>query len=190
MELKPNGGSVMVDDSNRGEYVSPLREFTCGASHFASIIEAFVRGFDSVFPWSSLRSLSPAEIGTLLSGEKMLFTEDDLASNVVPSSGYDAESREFQWFKELAQSMSPDEKQELLQFVTGFVQVPIGGMASLSPKITVGKREPQSEPADLALPTASVCMNCLRFPPYSSPEIMKAKLLTAIHDGQGSVQLS
>ncbi|KAG5584443.1 hypothetical protein H5410_044877 [Solanum commersonii] len=84
-----------------------------------------------------------------------------------------------------------DSKQQraFLQFVTGAPRLPPGGLASLSPKLTI-VRKSCSVWVDTNLPSVMTCANYLKLPPYSSKEKMKEKLLYAIMEGQGSFHLS
>ncbi|CAH3147868.1 unnamed protein product [Porites lobata] len=66
----------------------------------------------------------------------------------------------------------------LVQFITGFSQLPPGGFAELSPPIQIS-----SVPTADALPTAHTCFNQLCLPSYSSFKEMQKKLLLAINEG-------
>ncbi|KDP29070.1 hypothetical protein JCGZ_16459 [Jatropha curcas] len=74
-------------------------------------------------------------------------------------------------------------------FVTGAPRLPPGGLASLSPKLTIVRKH-CSNCADADLPSVMTCANYLKLPPYSSKDKMKEKLLYAITEGQGSFHLS
>ena len=119
--------------------------------------------------------------------------------------------------KNLLQIMSELPKahrREFLQFVTGSPKLPIGGtfglpplsdsrdlegltdvvsigFKSLTPMFTVVCRP--SEPpltSDDYLPSVMTCVNYLKLPDYSSLHSMKARLTTAIKEGQGAFHLS
>ena len=78
-----------------------------------------------------------------------------------------------------------------LQFATGTPRLPLGGFAALSPPLTVVRRalEQSANPDDF-LPSVMTCANYLKMPEYSSPEILRGKLLLAITDGQETFHLS
>lgn len=44
--------------------------------------------------------------------------------------------------------------------------------------------------SDDYLPSVMTCVNYLKMPDYSSIEVLKDKLRTAVHEGQGSFHLS
>lgn len=65
------------------------------------------------------------------------------------------------------------------------------GFKSLTPMFTVVCKP--SEPpltSDDYLPSVMTCVNYLKMPDYSTPDILKAKLAVAIKEGQGAFHLS
>jgi E3 ubiquitin-protein ligase TRIP12 len=65
------------------------------------------------------------------------------------------------------------------------------GFRGLNPPLTV-VRKPHEAPltADDYLPSVMTCVNYLKLPEYSSKNIMREKLRTAIQEGMGSFHLS
>ena len=92
--------------------------------------------------------------------------------------------------------------------MTGCPRLPPGGLGGLSPRLTVVRKQPSgvqtSSPgkptnpatnpgttaADADLPSVMTCANYLKLPPYSSEDIMRARILFAIKEGQCSFDLS
>jgi E3 ubiquitin-protein ligase TRIP12 len=72
-----------------------------------------------------------------------------------------------------------------VKFVTGAERLPIGGLTALQPRLTIARRvcEKGEEP-DSALPSVMTCTHYLKLPPYSTKEVMREKLLLAIHEAQ------
>ncbi|CAF3961882.1 unnamed protein product, partial [Rotaria sordida] len=63
----------------------------------------------------------------------------------------------------------------------------------LHPPLTIVRKTAENNSdnnPDLFLPSVMTCVNYLKLPDYSSKEIMKAKLTTAIRDGQYAFLLS
>ena len=80
-------------------------------------------------------------------------------------------------------SLAGDERRLFLKFITGCPRLPIGGFAALRPKLTVVRKSPPpGVPADAVLPSCSTCFLFLHLPAFSSEEVMRAKLLTAIRE--------
>ena len=77
------------------------------------------------------------------------------------------------------------------QFVTGSPRLPVGGLSRMVPRLTIVKKSPESgNSPDAYLPSVMTCANYLKLPDYSSKEVMRERLLTAINEGQGCFLLS
>jgi E3 ubiquitin-protein ligase TRIP12 len=105
-----------------------------------------------------------------------------------------------------------DEQRAFLQFVTGSPRLPVGGKEQLilinslifffcsigfrmlHPPLTIVRKTAENNSdninPDSFLPSVMTCVNYLKLPDYSSKEIMKLKLTTAIRDGQHAFLLS
>lgn len=83
------------------------------------------------------------------------------------------------------------ERRNFLQFVTGSPKLPIGGFKNLTPSLTVVCK-PSEAPyiSDNYLPSVMTCVNYLKLPDYSSMEMLKLRLGTAVREGQGAFHLS
>ena len=67
----------------------------------------------------------------------------------------------------------------------------MGGLARLSPRLTVVQKRPESGISpDAYLPSVMTCANYLKLPDYSSKAVMRGRILTAINEGQGAFLLS
>ena len=121
-------------------------------------------------------------------------------------------SRAVQWLFDLMIHFDIDEQRAFLQFVTGSPRLPVGGkfhtrtltltlsvfclgFRMLHPPLTIVRKTAEnpsdnSNSSDLFLPSVMTCVNYLKLPDYSSKEIMRLKLTTAIRDGQYAFLLS
>lgn len=92
---------------------------------------------------------------------------------------------------EVMSTFSREEQKVFLQFVTGSPNLPIGGFKALTPAFTVVCRqsEPPLSPDDY-LPTVMTCVNYFKLPNYSSKEVLKQRIQTAVMEGSGSFLLS
>lgn len=106
--------------------------------------------------------------------------------------GYHAGSQTFVNFLEVLSEFTEDQKREFLLFTIGAPRLPLGGLKSLSPKLTVVKKHPQNEsqPADTILPSVMTCQNYIKLPDYSSKEVLRKKFFLAMKEGQKSFTLS
>jgi E3 ubiquitin-protein ligase TRIP12 len=126
--------------------------------------------------------------------------------------GYNIHSRAVKWLFELMSEFNSDEQRAFLQFVTGSPRLPVGGpyltvdqqryalhivslgFRMLHPPLTIVRKTAESNhdhcDPDSFLPSVMTCVNYVKLPDYSSKEIMKDKLSTAIRDGQYAFLLS
>ena len=146
---------------------------------------------------------SEDEISLLLSGSKSVeITDDDFEKNILYEFGYHKNASGITLFKDLViNDMNDSDRQKLIQFITGFNRLPIGGISALKPKLTISKYYPPDihftknmsnnerieiqKKIDMTLPTVSTCTNKLRLPPYSSKEIMLQKLNYCMSESGG-----
>lgn len=124
--------------------------------------------------------------------------------------GYNLDSKTVRNLLQVMNEYTPAERREFLQFVTGSPKLPIGGkfiiyhshnldskvnlflgFKSLTPLLTVVCKA--SEPpytSDDYLPSVMTCVNYLKLPDYSTLEILRERLNTAVKEGQGAFHLS
>lgn len=128
--------------------------------------------------------------------------------SIKADHGFNMDSRSV---KNLLQTMSEltlPERRDFLQFTTGSPKLPIGGkqffeqltklsltystgFKSLTPMFTVVCKP--SEPpytSDDYLPSVMTCVNYLKLPDYTSLDVMRRRMNTAIKEGQGAFHLS
>lgn len=72
----------------------------------------------------------------------------------MPDHGYTKESPTFLYFIEYMENLGPQEIKNFLMFITGSPRLPLGGLKSLRPMLTVVKRTcPEGEDPDSFLPS-------------------------------------
>ncbi|XP_057839619.1 E3 ubiquitin-protein ligase UPL3 [Cryptomeria japonica] len=189
--LKPGGSSIMVTIDNVDEYVSLAVDATI-ASGIMPQIEALRKGFNQVFPISTLQVFSEKELETLICGERDLWEAEMLCDHIKFDHGYTAQCPFALDFLEIVAAFTPKLQRAFLQFVTGSPNLPPGGLSALNPKLTVVRKNPTNltDTLDMDLPSAMTCANYLKLPPYSTKETMRDRLVYAITEGQGSFDLS
>ncbi|KAL4585042.1 hypothetical protein LXL04_009655 [Taraxacum kok-saghyz] len=195
-------GDDNVDLNNLEEYVSLVVDATVKTG-IARQMEAFRAGFNQVFDISSLQIFSPSELDYLLCGRREMWEANTLVEHIKFDHGYTSKSPVVVNLLEIMGEFNPEQQRAFCQFVTGAPRLPPGGLAVLSPKLTIVRKHSStsnnnatnnaggvSESADDDLPSVMTCANYLKLPPYSTKEIMYKKLLYAINEGQGSFDLS
>lgn len=133
--------------------------------------------------------------------------------------GYNMDSRSVKNLLQTMSELTLSQRREFLQFTTGSPKLPIGGMLlmmicgpfvdglltnmvtniliylvgfkSLTPMFTVVCK-PSEHPytSDDYLPSVMTCVNYLKLPDYTSIDVMKKQLFTAMKEGQGAFHLS
>ena len=107
--------------------------------------------------------------------------------NLLPAHGFTHSSATYLNLIEILGGYSAKEQQEFLRFVTGSPRLPCGGLAALSPKLTVVKKEDSS---DQHLPSVMTCQNYLKLPDYSSMQTLRDNLSYAIRECAQTFYLS
>ncbi|EFO85309.1 hypothetical protein CRE_21657 [Caenorhabditis remanei] len=179
MELVSGGSEIDVTLDNVEQYIEKCEQFYLNTG-IAYQMRAFREGFDRVFPLSTLRAYSPEEVQRLLSGEQCPeWSRDDILNFTEPKLGYTRESPGFLRFVDVMEALTAQERKNFLQFATGCSSLPPGGLANLHPRLTIVRKV---ESGDGSYPSVNTCVHYLKLPEYSSAEILRERLLTAINE--------
>ncbi|CAN6336164.1 unnamed protein product [Urochloa humidicola] len=187
-ELIPGGSKKMVTLDSLKEYVSLVVDATL-KSGIAKQIEAFKSGINEVFAIKTLKMFAEEEMERILCGEQDAWALKNLEDHMEFEHGYDISSPSIITFLEILREFGREEQRAFIQFTTGAPQLPLGGLASLDPRLTVVRKQCDGN-VDDELPSVNTCRHFIKLPPYSSKEIMKKKLKYAITEGLGSFHLS
>ncbi|CAJ0562513.1 unnamed protein product, partial [Mesorhabditis spiculigera] len=179
MELIEGGADMDVTMENVELYVEKCSDYYLN-SGIVEQVRAFREGFDRVFPLRSLRSFTPEEVQCLISGEQSpVWNRDDILNYTEPKLGYTRDSPGFLKFVDVMDGLTPAERKNFLQFATGCSSLPPGGLANLHPRLTVVRKV---ESGDGSYPSVNTCVHYLKLPDYSTAEILRERLLTAINE--------
>ncbi|TQE09362.1 hypothetical protein C1H46_004999 [Malus baccata] len=159
----------MVNITNLEDYVSLVADATVTAG-ISRQVEAFKSGFNQVFPIEHLQIFTEEELERLLCGERDSWAFNELLDHIKFDHGYTVSSPPIINLLEIIHKFDQEQRRAFLQFVTGAPRLPPGGFASLSPKLTIVRKQ-SSNCADLDLPSVMTCANYLKLPPYSSQVI-------------------
>ncbi|KAI8470743.1 MAG: hypothetical protein J3K34DRAFT_419724 [Monoraphidium minutum] len=193
VDLLPGGSSLAVTNANRTLYCHLLADFHLNR-RLGRPAAAFAAGMSRVLPLAALRLFSPAEFNQLLSGGAGGGVDvDDLRAHTVYSNGYTEGSRAVRLFWEVVAEFTPEQRSQLLRFVTSCGRAPLGGFQHLTPPFTVHRVDvgPRNPLAGLVgrdvqlLPSASTCFCMLKLPSYATKRGLRDKLLYAITAGAG-----
>ncbi|KAK3551640.1 hypothetical protein QTP70_020850 [Hemibagrus guttatus] len=180
--LKPGGSGIQVTQDNKAEYVQLVTELRMTRA-IQPQINAFLQGFHTFIPPSLIQLFDEYELELLLSGMPEIDVMD-WKRNTEYTSGYDLEEPVIQWFWEVVEGLTQEERVLLLQFVTGSSRVPHGGFAFLMGGSGLQKFTIAAVPyTSNLLPTSSTCINMLKLPEYPSKDVLLDRLLVALHCG-------
>jgi len=84
-------------------------------------------------------------------------------------------------FWTVVESFDQDQRRALLRFVTSCSRPPLLGFKELVPNFAIRDAGQDEQ----RLPTASTCVNLLKLPRYKGEQVLREKLLQAIHSGAG-----
>ncbi|KAL3034570.1 hypothetical protein AAZX31_02G201900 [Glycine max] len=179
-ELIPGGRNIKVTEENKHQYVDLVAEHRLTTA-IRPQINSFLEGFNEMIPRELISIFNDKELELLISGLPDIDL-DDLRAN-TEYSGYSAASPVIQWFWEVVQGLSKEDKARLLQFVTGTSKVPLEGFSALqgisgSQKFQIHKAYGSPD----HLPSAHTCFNQLDLPEYPSKHHLEERLLLAIHE--------
>lgn len=179
-ELIPGGRNIRVTEENKQQYVDLVAEHRLTTA-IRPQINAFLDGFSELIPRDLISIFHDKELELLISGLPDIDL-DDLRAN-TEYSGYSPASPVIQWFWEVVQAFSKEDKARLLQFVTGTSKVPLEGFSALqgisgAQKFQIHKAYGSAD----HLPSAHTCFNQLDLPEYPSKEHLEERLLLAIHE--------
>ncbi|CAL0305611.1 unnamed protein product [Lupinus luteus] len=179
-ELIPGGRIIKVTEENKSQYVDLVAEHRLTTA-IRPQINAFLEGFSELIPRELISIFNDKELELLIGGLPEIDL-DDLRAN-TEYSGYSVASPVIQWFWEVVQALSKEDKARLLQFVTGTSKVPLEGFSALqgisgSQKFQIHKAYGSAD----HLPSAHTCFNQLDLPEYPSKQHLEDRLLLAIHE--------
>jgi len=190
VELCADGANREVCLDNLSEYVQRVLDVALHEAVHAQV-RAFRVGFSTVFPIDHLSAFGPTELDVLLNGSKETWEPSTIIEYLKFDHGYSRNSRAVGFLLEILCEMSAVEVATFLKFVTGSPRLPVGGLARLNPRLTIVQKRPEEGVSpDAYLPSVMTCANYVKLPDYSTKEVMRQRLLTAIHEGQGAFYLS
>lgn len=196
-ELKKGGKDIAVTFENLEEYLKLIVEWTL-VTGVQQQLESFKEGFESLLPITCLQQFYPEELERLFCGSGYHeWTEKILNECTRCDHGYTHESKAVKNLFEIMCGFNESEQRQFLQFITGSPRLPVGGLRSLVPPLTIVRKTTDSSDTsssasnvDIYLPSVMTCVNYLKLPEYTTVEIMKEKLVKAMQDGQLSFHLS
>jgi E3 ubiquitin-protein ligase TRIP12 len=184
--MKP---TEIITTANFKKFQTCLRKYTCG-TEMQNITAAWKRGFSAVMPWEAMSVFTDQELCRLFRGSLAPFSIETLQQNVSIGHGYNENSPQIGMLFDTILGFDEEERSLFLKFVTGSRSLPVGGLAALAPKLTIDSRVVDDGSTDAAFPSVMTCAHYLKLPEYSSQEVLRERLIYAIHECQNSFDLT
>ena len=195
VELISKGSTMDVSLESAQDYVDLVLHYTFHES-IKIQVQAFKKGFNSIFPISSLQPFVHAsskedEIQQIICGQPCRGPEwtnsEELMKYIEPDHGYNKKSEPYLYFIRYITELPPSERPNFLKFLTGSKRLPLGGFKNLQPNLTFVKKAQEIEKGvterDINLPSCNTCFNYVKCPPYTSYEVLKLKFDMALNYG-------
>ncbi|KAG9389844.1 HECT-domain (ubiquitin-transferase) [Carpediemonas membranifera] len=178
VDLIPDGASIPVTGANRHEYVEAyLQYYLVSAVQWQ--FDAFAQGFTSVAMCEAIKLFRPEELELAVCGSPVLDFHE-LEAVTKYDGPYSKRPQVVEWLWELVhKEMTDAQRIKFLSFVTGSGRAPTNGLGHLPFKVVKNGDD------DRRLPTAHTCFNVLMLPEYSSLEMLRNRLFTAIDNAEG-----
>ncbi|KAH6685036.1 hypothetical protein F5X68DRAFT_210549 [Plectosphaerella plurivora] len=183
IELVPGGSHAKVTIDNVDSYLDKVIDMTLGTG-VRRQVDAFRAGFTQV-------AFTPDELVSLFGRVEEDWSLETLMDSIKADHGFNMDSKSVKNLLQTMSELTPTLRRDFLQFTTGSPKLPIGGFKALTPMFTVVCK-PSEAPytSDDYLPSVMTCVNYLKLPDYTSLEVMRKQLFTAIKEGQGAFHLS
>lgn len=147
------------------------------------VAEAVRAGLSTQLPGTVLSLLRWEELEEMVCGRPVI--DVDLLQSVAEyERGCDSTDQHVQWLWELLKNdFSAEDRKAFVRFAWGRTRLPLTRTAFSQPlKLQGFSRSAAQGNADSYLPISHTCFFSVELPRYSSKEIMKEKLLYAIHN--------
>jgi hypothetical protein len=179
VELIPGGAAIPVTADRRAEFAALVIRTRLHESD--AQLRAIRRGFNSVVPLAMLSLFSWWEVEHLVCGNPDIDI-DVLKRHAVMRGGYNQQHPVIRSMFAVLKSFTSRERQLFLRFVWGRNRLPPSD-SDWTTSFTIAPLAPSAgQSSDAMLPVAHTCFFTLDLPAYSSFEVMRAKLLYAIHN--------
>jgi len=180
LDLIPSGSNVAVTRENRLQYIQLVSHYRL-SKQIKSQSEAFFEGLSDMIDTQWLRMFNQQEVQILLGGVNSPVNLKDLRQNTNYGGVYDDAEATIVAFWNVVDTFDQEQRRALLRFVTSCSRPPLLGFKELVPNFAIRDAGPDEQ----RLPTASTCVNLLKLPRYKSEQLLREKLLQAIHSGAG-----
>lgn len=178
VDLIPNGSRIIVDQTNKTDYVSKCVSYIFDIS-VKAVYEEFQRGFYKVCDKEIIEIFHPEELKDVIIGSTD-YDWETLEKNAHYEQGYDNSHPTIVMFWKALHKLTLEEKKKFLMFLTGTDRIQVKRLKSM--KITFCCPENLNEKDPIR---AKTCFRVLYLPKYSTMERVEEALQVAINNNTG-----
>uniref|UniRef100_A0A8C8YIH1 HECT and RLD domain containing E3 ubiquitin protein ligase 5 n=1 Tax=Prolemur simus TaxID=1328070 RepID=A0A8C8YIH1_PROSS len=178
VDLIPNGSCIIVDQTNKRDYVSKCIDYIFNIS-VKALFEEFERGFYKVCDKDIIKFFHPEQLKDVVVGHTD-YDWETFEKNAQYEQDYDSSHPTIVMFWKALHKLTLEEKKKFLVFLTGSDRIQIKGLKNM--KITFRCPENLTEKDPMRTYT---CTNVLCLPKYSTMERVEEALQVAINNNRG-----
>ncbi|XP_066241171.1 E3 ISG15--protein ligase HERC5 [Saccopteryx leptura] len=178
VELIPNGGDIIVNQTNKTDYVSKCVDYIFNIS-VKGVYEEFQRGFYKVCDKEIITFFHPEELKDVIIGNTD-YDWETFEKNARYEQGYFSSHPTIVMFWKALHKLTLEEKKKFLVFLTGTDRIQVKGLMTM--KITFRCPENVNERDPIR---AQTCFSILYLPEYSTMERVEEALQAAISSNRG-----
>ncbi|XP_068831531.1 E3 ISG15--protein ligase HERC5 isoform X3 [Capricornis sumatraensis] len=178
VDLIPDGSHVIVDQTNKRDYVSKYVNYIFNIS-VKAVYEEFQRGFYKVCDKEIIEFFHPEQLKDVIIGNTD-YDWETFEKNAHYEHGYDSSHPTIVMFWKALHKLTLEEKKKFLVFLTGTDRIQVKGVKNM--KITFCCPETSNEKDPIR---AQTCFSVLYLPKYSTMERVEEALQMAINNNRG-----
>uniref|UniRef100_A0A673UWZ9 HECT and RLD domain containing E3 ubiquitin protein ligase 5 n=2 Tax=Suricata suricatta TaxID=37032 RepID=A0A673UWZ9_SURSU len=178
IDLIPNGRCIIVDQTNKRDYVSKCVNYIFNIS-VKAVYEEFQRGFYRVCEKDIIEFFHPEELKDVIIGNTD-YDWETFEKNARYEEGYDSSHPTIVMFWKALHKLTSEEKEKFLVFLTGTDRIHVKGLKNM--RITFCCPENVNEKDPIRVQT---CISVLYLPKYSTMERVEEALQVAINNSRG-----
>lgn len=178
VDLIPDGSHIIVDQTNKRDYVSKYVNYIFNIS-VKAVYEEFQRGFYKVCDKEIIEFFHPEQLKDVIIGNTD-YDWETFEKNAHYEHGYDSSHPTIVMFWKALHKLTLEEKKKFLVFLTGTDRIQVKGVKNM--KITFCCPETLNEKDPIR---AQTCFSVLYLPKYSTMERVEEALQVAINNSRG-----
>jgi ubiquitin-protein ligase E3 C len=141
IDLVPNGHLINVTKNNLLQYFYLVTKYKLYGQNIKKT-KAFCQGFYEIIPFKWIQMFDPKEIQKLISGGTSLRSHQmidvkDWYQHTTYQGGYHPSQILIQWFWEIVEEFTNEQRSLLLKFITSCTRQPILGFGQFDPPLSI-----------------------------------------------------